>query len=82
MCDWLTIQRYKKIYPSLKTFVQDNPALDMIMRTLLAKYLNLSGPSVRKWIEDYQQGIGRCECMQMHVDHYESATLQELKYSI
>ena len=75
MYEWLRIQCEKENYPSLRKFTQANPSLDMIMQTILAKYLNFVGPSVQKWIEDYQHG--RCKCLQTHVNHSESATLRE-----
>ena len=58
MRDWLAIHCLKENEPRLKKFIQANPVLDMTMRTLLAKALNLSEPDVLKWIQSYKIGAG------------------------
>lgn len=58
MRDWLLIQRKKKTDPSLIEFIQANPVLDRTMRTVLAKYLNLSEQSVENWIQWYHNETG------------------------
>ena len=65
MGDWLIIQCEKGEDPRLSKFIQANPLLDMTMRTILAKYLNLSYMSLEKWIEAYRNAKG--ECSQVHV---------------
>ena len=67
MRDWLTIQYEKDNDPRLKKFIQANPGLDMAMRTLLGKALNLSQPSVENWIQSYQYGAS--ECLQIQINH-------------
>ena len=66
MIDWLTIHCEKWNNPNLNKFIQENPVLDMTMRTLLANYLNLSEPSLQHWIHEYQHGTSK------HLQSYNS----------
>ena len=60
MRDWLTIQCEKATDSRLREFIQANPVLDNIMRTLLTNYLNLSETNLKKWIQEYQHVAGEC----------------------
>ena len=60
MQDWLFIQREKENDPSLIEFIQANPVLDRTMRTILAYYLNLSEPSLERWIQQYHNATSEC----------------------
>ena len=68
MGDWLIIQCEKGEDPQLSKFIQANPLLDMTMRTILAKYLNLSNMSLEKWIEAYCNAKGECSQVQVKGD--------------
>ena len=74
MYNWLTIEVEKEDDSHLEEFIEANPVLDDTMRNLLANYLNLSEPNLRKWIQEYQNKASECElravfCTAQHVIH-------------
>ena len=57
MGDWLLIEQERDNLPQLANFVQANPGLQMTMRSMLCKNLDLTEEQVQSWLNNFKQHL-------------------------
>ena len=62
MRDWLLIELQREKVSSLEDFVKANSNLEVKMRSMLSKHLNLNELQLQHWINNYKKGLS-CEFM-------------------